>query len=309
MAWGYLHAIFVLLEKYLYICSSMINKEDKVKMFVNELNDITDSKLRELAKIMIENADDYFFVVPASSSGKYHPSFDLGDGGLVRHTRCVAYYAQCMAESMMFDEHDKNLIILAALAHDIKKQGDGKGKHTVTEHPILASAYLSQLASEHIGLISSEDLVKVCTAVECHMGKWGMKDGLPGPKSEFDKALQAADYIASRKDILSFNFRPTEEVKIDVDEVNGDPGDFIIDFGKYKGQGKTIREIHESELATISNGPSTKKGTYIEWMVGLEDFQMKDAQDAARKFLEKYKTEPPKKLQTVSVNRGDDLPF
>ena len=285
----------------------MISKEDKVKMFVNELNDITDNNIRELAKIMIENADDYFFVVPASSSGKYHPSFDLGDGGLVRHTRCVAYYAQCMAESMMFDQHDKDLITLAALAHDIKKQGDGKGKHTVTEHPMLASAYLSQLASENIGLISSNDLVKVCTAVESHMGKWGMKDGLPAPKSEFDKALQAADYIASRKEILSFNFRPTEDVNVKAEE--DDPGDFIIDCGKYKGKKMTIREIYEGELNAIKAGASMKNSTYIEWMAGLEDFQMKEAQDAARKFLARHKTEPPKQLQTVSVGTVDDLPF
>ena len=288
----------------------MINKEDKVKMLVNELNDITDVNIRELAKIMIENADDYFFVVPASSSGKYHPSFDLGDGGLVRHTRCVVYYAECMAESMMFDEHDKNLIILAALAHDIKKQGDGVGKHTVTEHPLLASEYLSKLASENMGLISSEDLTKVCTAVESHMGKWGAKDGLPLPTSEFDKALQAADYIASRKEILDFNFRPTEDVSIKVDAPSepSDPGDFIIDFGKYRGQGKTIREIHESELEQINNGSTSKKGTYIEWMAGLEDFQMKDAQENAKLFLARYKTEPPKQAKNVSL-AVDDLPF
>lgn len=289
----------------------MISKEDKVKMFVNELNDITDTNIRQLAKIMIENADDYFFVVPASSSGKYHPSFDLGDGGLVRHTRCVAYYAQCMAESMMFDEHDKNLIILAALAHDIKKQGNGVGKHTVTEHPLLASEYLSKLASEN-GLISGEDLVKVCTAIESHMGKWGVKDGLPAPKSEFDKALQAADYIASRKEILSFNFRPTEDVSVKAEDVStnetGDPGDYIIDFGKYRGKGMTIREIHESELKEINNGTAQKKGTYIEWMSGLEDFQMKEAQDCAKKYLESLKTAPPKQAVNVSLT-VDDLPF
>ena len=215
-----------------------------------------------------------------------------------------------MAESMMFDQHDKDLIILAALAHDIKKQGDGKGKHTVTEHPLLASQYLSKLASEN-GLISGTDLIKVCTAVESHMGKWGVKDGLPAPESEFDKALQAADYIASRKEILSFNFRPTEDVdvKSDIEPVNDDPGNFVIDFGKYRGQNKTIREIHEAELAEISGGTVNKSSTYIEWMAGLENFQMSDAQAAAKKFLESYRKEPPKKAVTVSLDKVDDLPF
>ncbi len=70
-----------------------MKKEDKIKFLANEISDISDGKVKEFAKKMVEEADDYFFIVPASSSGKYHPSFDLGDGGLVRLTRCVVYYS------------------------------------------------------------------------------------------------------------------------------------------------------------------------------------------------------------------------
>ena len=133
------------------------------------------------------------------------------------------------------------------------------------------------------------------------MGKWGVKDGLPAPESVFDKCLQAADYIASRKEILSFNFRPTENVEIEKEEE--DPGDFVIDFGKYKGKGLTIRQIHESEMKEKSN-------TYIQWMVGLDDFAMKDAQEAARKFLSSYGAKKPVITETIQTKDPiDDLPF
>lgn len=287
----------------------MITKEDKVKFFVNELGDIIDPKIREFAKKMIEDADDYFFVVPASSSGKYHPTFDLGDGGLVRHTRCVAYYAGCIAESFMFSQRDKDIIILAGLAHDIKKQGNGEGRHTVTEHPILAADYVTAIAKEMPDVFSAEELAKLTQAIRSHMGKWGMKDGLPAPTSEFDKCLQAADYIASRKDILDFNFRPTDAVEI---ETKNDPGDYVINFGKYKGQNMTIREIHEKELAEIRSGINTKGSTYIEWMANADGFQMNDAQDAAKRFLAEFKNAAPAPAVATASSQPqpiDDLPF
>lgn len=279
-----------------------MNKEDKIKLFANELSDIVDGKAREFAKKMIENADDYFFIVPASSSGKYHPTFDLGDGGLVRHTRCVVYYSECIAESFDFTERQKDMIIVSALAHDIKKQGDGLGKHTVKEHPILAANYMMEIANVVPDAFTQEELSVMTQAVRSHMGKWGGKDGLPVPVSEFDKCLQAADYIASRKEILDFKFRPTEDVVIEKQEE--DPGDFVIDFGKYRGKGMTIRQIHESELKESSD----RGGTYIQWMSEKQDFFNKDAQTAAIKYLEGLKS-PVKKAPEVVISAVDDLPF
>jgi len=278
-----------------------MNKEDKVKLFINELNDIQDDKLREFATKIIEGADDYFFTVPASSSGKYHPDFAREVGGLVKHTRAVEFFAKTLAASFMRSQRDTDLLILAALAHDIKKQGDGRGHHTVALHPIYASNYLKACDAANPGLIDKEDLTKVCTAVESHMGPWGKESGLPVPSSEFDFLLQSADYIASRKEILDFDFRPTENaepvkaepVRTPVNEVT-EPGDYVFTFGKHKG--KTIREVEPTG--------------YLDWMVGQADFFNKEAQDMAKKYLAesapKKTVAPP---QPVVALANDDLPF
>ena len=42
---------------------------------------------------LIELLPNYFFEVPASSTGKYHPEFALGDGGLIRHTKVAVRIA------------------------------------------------------------------------------------------------------------------------------------------------------------------------------------------------------------------------
>ena len=285
-----------------------MTRDEKVNLFSNELSWMRDDRIREFTAVIIENAPEYFFSVPASSSGKYHPPFDLGEGGLVRHTRCVAYFAKCMAESMMFSAHDTDLVILGAIAHDIKKQGDGAGRHTVTEHPILASKYIRETyyaCTEQP--FTPEDLDKVCNAVESHMGIWGSKDGLPLPKTEFDKALQAADYIASRKTILSFDFAPVDgapdysvpipQEPVINESLNVNPAEYVLNFGKHKG--KTLAEAEPTG--------------YLDWMVKQEDFFNREAQDMARRYLQEKNTrstqpQPAPSIPTTSENI-DDLPF
>lgn len=61
----------------------------KSELFKNELKTITSDDIRDFAKVVLDDAPDYFFKVAASSTGKYHPAYALGDGGLMRHTKAV----------------------------------------------------------------------------------------------------------------------------------------------------------------------------------------------------------------------------
>ena len=65
----------------------------KYKVFENELNLIQDERLKENAKIILNNLPDYFYKIQAASTGKYHPKYALGDGGLVRHTKAAVRFA------------------------------------------------------------------------------------------------------------------------------------------------------------------------------------------------------------------------
>lgn len=268
----------------------MISREDKIKMFINEIGDIKDADLKAFATELIANADDYFFVVPASSSGKYHPPFDLGDGGLVRHTRLVAYMARSLAESYCFSDYDTDCLIVAALAHDIKKQGNGDTGHTVWDHPILAMHYVQEIYGKTNFNVPADTIEKICNAVSSHMGKWGNEPRfckgntpLPMPVTEFDKALQAADYVASRKEITDFKFRDTEEVNIvaqpkpslpPVNEMSlFELENYQMPFGKHKG--KTLREV--------------KPTGYLDWMLKQTDFANKDTQEIVRAYFNKLR--------------------
>jgi hypothetical protein len=192
-----------------------MNRADKIAMFSKEIGDITDGNLRQLATEIIACADDYFFTIPASSTGKNHPPFSLGEGGLVRHTKCVVYMVECLCESFNIDEYKKDMLIVAALAHDIKKQGDcrdGLG-YTVHEHPLLAARYVCEVYFASDIVILDGVVGIIAEMISTHMGKWGAnpkyignKKPLPFPQTECEKILQAADYLASRKEILDFKF-------------------------------------------------------------------------------------------------------
>ncbi len=192
-----------------------MNREDKIAMFSKEIESIVDDDLRKLATEVIACADDYFFTIPASSSGKFHPSFSLGEGGLVRHTKCVVYMVRCLCESFDIDEYKRDMLMVAALAHDIKKQGDdpnGLG-YTVHEHPVLAARYVCEVYFASDIVIPNGVVSLIADMISSHMGKWGAdpkfigdKIPLSMPQTECEKILQAADYLASRKEILNFDF-------------------------------------------------------------------------------------------------------
>jgi hypothetical protein len=297
-------------------------REDKLKLFVNELNYIKSVNLKKFAEEIIANAEDWFFIEPASTSGKYHPKFSLGDGGLMRHTRCVAYWATAMAESFNMSQEDSDLLVIAALAHDIKKH-DNNGVF-LRNHPLLASDYVSKIKEKFTeDEITNEQVQKICRAVAAHMGKWEgtrewvkdeSKELFPMPSTDFEKALQAADYIASRKVILDFDFAPVDNVPLPVNESKNnelppvdsysldDLKNFVITFGKHSGS--TISNIHEN---TMRNGSS-----YIDWMAKQEEFNFKYERDLSRRYLyllnnEKYKQYEPK--NNVAEIDNDGLPF
>ena len=46
--------------------------------FNKEINYIKNDRIKNSLVIMLDKLPDYFYHVPASSTGKYHPSFSLG---------------------------------------------------------------------------------------------------------------------------------------------------------------------------------------------------------------------------------------
>ncbi len=176
----------------------------KKDIFKEELSRFTNENVRKSAEYVLEQLPDYFYTVPASSTGKYHPSFSLGEGGLVRHVKAAMIILEEMFQNEVFcscDEYKKDLIRMALLLHDGFKHGLVGTGYTVVEHPVIMADYLVENKDKLF--ISEDDAKFVASLIRCHMGPWNKdrfgKVIMPVPKTEEEKLVHLCDYIASRK--------------------------------------------------------------------------------------------------------------
>ena len=185
---------------------------EKVKYFEQELKYIKDQKIREFTEKAVEDLPDYFFEVPSSSTGKYHPAYALGDGGLLRHVRAAVRIAVELFRMEMFsyfEDEGKDLIISSLILHDGRKSGNIQGKYTITEHP-LVQTFSMRANSSLTKMLPNEQFEIICENINSHMGAWNCaprstKEILPKPKNKMQNFVHLVDYIASRR-CLEMNF-------------------------------------------------------------------------------------------------------
>ena len=253
---------------------SKFTTEQRLSLFESELASIKNPEYRRFLEDVLAAADDYFFDMPASTTGKYHPTFALGEGGLVRHTRAVVFIARSIGEANIYDSEHLDMITVASVVHDIKKKGNDGSAFTSKDHPECAVKLLKEIYSQKPYGIPSDKFQEICDAVECHMGQWGTRK----PSTRFEFALHSADYIASRKqlrytlfdELASTDNRPeTPEVPQTVMTVEG----FVFPFGKYTG--KTLNEVAKIDVG------------YLTWIANKSDYNNKEIQTLITEFLKK----------------------
>lgn len=184
-----------------------MDKKEKVLTFEKELKWIQNKDIRKFAIMMLSELPDYFFSVPASSTGKYHPSYSLGEGGLVRHTKSAMLIAKSLLDleqyKAEYDEEARDIILTALLLHDGLKHGTNGSKYTVATHPIEMADRICMKYNEPYWV------AVIASCIATHMGEF-TKDRygneiLEKPKSDMQQFVHMCDYLASRK-FLEVNF-------------------------------------------------------------------------------------------------------
>ena len=173
----------------------MINKTD---FFKRELDLIVNEDLRMAVKCYLEESvPDYFWEIGASSSGKFHPAFSQGVGGLVRHTKAVVMFAEELLRmstyAFMRDEY-KDYVIAACLVHDTAKYGAKEYDKAEYKNHAPAAAVAFDTWCISLDYDCSEFLLN---AIASHMGQWST-DRDDRPFTNIDRCVHMADYMASR---------------------------------------------------------------------------------------------------------------
>lgn len=173
--------------------------------FLEEISYIKNDKIKKSLIYMINKLPDYFFIVPAASTGKYHPMYASGEGGLLRHTKAAVRIAyELLNDPAIGDKYtsdEQDLMLMGLLLHDGLKLGKEESKYTKFDHPILMANYIEE-EKDNLELTDSERKL-VMDVIKTHMGPWTTDyDGnevLEKPKTKYQNFVHMCDYLASRK--------------------------------------------------------------------------------------------------------------
>jgi hypothetical protein len=175
------------------------NKHDH---FSYELSFIKDENIKNWTIKAIDSLPDYIFTIAASTTGKHHPSFSLGNGGLKRHIQVATRFAIRLFTILDFTDEEKDMIIASLLLHDGGKCGiDKQCPFTRHDHPLLICDHLRK--QEFFNDISCAE--EICKNIESHMGQWvkarNSKIVLPLPETKMQNFVHMCDYLSAWKEL------------------------------------------------------------------------------------------------------------
>lgn len=161
-----------------------------------EVAQIDDPNIQKFVKETLNVVNPCHAWKPASSTGKYHPQFALGEGGLIRHIKVVVRNAiEMMRAVPQLEEYEHDEFLAAAILHDMWKYPEGRdNEFTAFDHPKLGGDYCKQHGYETIGRL-----------IASHQGIWTTNERLMpnfanAAPDKFDEwCLHFCDFYASRE--------------------------------------------------------------------------------------------------------------
>lgn len=214
---------------------------DEQLNFVRPILDTFENEdIKEFAVVLLDDLPDYIWHVGASSTGKYHPAYSLGEGGLMRHqiavVRFLNFFLELEQYSSKLTSRERDLIRLSGLVHDGRKSSSQedyeKSKYTRFNHPILMSDVIRSFDGQYL---THEEIELVADTISKHMGQWNTDKKsnveLPKPNNKFARMVHVADYLASRKCLtMDFTGYDMKQESVEFDE------NYTLTFGKHSGQ-------------------------------------------------------------------------
>ena len=222
--------------------------EERLKFVQPVLDTFENEDIKEFATILLDDMPEYIWHVGASSTGKYHPAYSLGEAGLMRHQIAVVRFLNFFLELEQYESkltsRERDLIRLSGLIHDGRKSGSQedyeKSKYTRFNHPVLMADVVRGFDGQYL---NHEEIELVADTISKHMGQWNTDKKtdveLPKPNNKFARMVHVADYLASRKCLtMDFDGYSVMQEKVEFDE------NYTLQFGKHTG--KRLIDVYKS---------------------------------------------------------------
>lgn len=188
------------------------------KFFEREIQLIESQDLQDFVRWFFDcEVGDWFWKSGASSSGKYHPVFAQGEGGLVKHTRAVALMCEELLRlntyAYMRDIY-KDYARVACLLHDTCKYGESHeiDKTAYKNHGEIAADKVAKSWHKFFNDYAPDLLLM---AIRSHMGQW-TENRDSRPFTSIDRLVHLSDYIVSRNfwDIPTLTAEYNEDAEV-----------------------------------------------------------------------------------------------
>lgn len=251
--------------------------EQQKKLVEPVLTTIKNSDIREFAEVLVEGLPAYVWEVGASSTGKYHPQYSLGLGGLMRHqiavVRFLNYFFELEQYKAKFTDREMDLMRIAGLVHDGRKSGEQsdyeRSKYTKFDHPLQMANVILSFDGQYL---NNEELEFIAHCISSHMGQWNTDKKnptvLPKPVDNYQEMVHLADYLASKKD-LTMAFDISDQPQQEPPNLNN----YTMKSGSFAG--KTIPEIAKIRYGwldwALENHPSDIVKDLIKQYKAQED--------------------------------------
>lgn len=212
---------------------------ERLNIVQSVLNTFENDDIKNFAIVLLDNLPEYIWRVPASSTGKYHPAYSLGEGGLMRHqiavVRLLNFFLELEQYNKIIPSRERDLLRVAGLIHDGRKSGSQsdyeRSKYTKFDHPLQMATVIRSYDGKYL---NHDEIELIAHCIESHMGSWNVdkKTGecLPKPEDLHQELVHLADYLASRK-TLTMDFE-----NIETPRVESNPEEYVLTFGKHKGE-------------------------------------------------------------------------
>lgn len=186
----------------------LLEENQKLAPLLGEINMIQNDAIKSFTRAMLM-AVNTFWEAPASITGKYHPPDERGKGGDVLHTQRVVRITKILAESMERDDYETDVLLSAALLHDIRKNREwAPGVISGDKlHPLQVDLLFKQVRERELskGLeqgsltteLDSNTIDKILRLVRCHLGPWSPIPEVV-PVTPFEATVHWADAIAAK---------------------------------------------------------------------------------------------------------------
>lgn len=183
-------------------------------IFKNEISLIQNSEFKKHILNIMAGLPTYIMDQPSSTTGKYHPSDEINNNGMILHIKRCVVFARELCVMRKCTPKEQDILIAGCLLHDALKMGpneivNGLKVYTDSKHPIYIFSYIKKYVEDNkegLGELA-EMLAKLAMACLYHEGQWTIPESIKTAQIKQQDTQKICDYMheidfyASRRSI------------------------------------------------------------------------------------------------------------